>query len=319
MDDRSLSATWGRRCRARAALADELLGHEPIESARGEQRMWVGQDEHDRHFGVVRVRGDSGAIFLSSLLVSYLDMLDDVERGGTSLSQAQWTDLLRVPKLIFDFAARRPALAAGGNDVPVPVGRGELLPQRRWDVGHRLFFTLLQTMTQMVASLSGAARAGDEADAREFVELLRLTTLGCTASLRLTADFSIVDYELGVRPTMLPPHVRPGFSGLQTRDHYRLLQALRKLQVDMPTVIPLGEPHAELIAAVRGLHDAHAYVCTRFGGATGPSLRMAALGQSAVKGVEALRGLARRRELLLAPPPTMTSRAHPLSGEDGHD
>ncbi len=118
-DDQVLRVTEPERHRARRVLTDELLGHEPIPPARSGRRA-LDQDEHDRHFGVVRVHGDSGAIFLTSLLVSYLDMLDDVERGGTTLGQAQWTDLLRVPTLVFDFALRRQASAFPGSDFRAP-------------------------------------------------------------------------------------------------------------------------------------------------------------------------------------------------------
>ncbi|MET0133576.1 MAG: hypothetical protein ABW215_08275, partial [Kibdelosporangium sp.] len=320
-DDRLLRATGPARRRAGLALADELLACEPIGPAGGERRASADRDEHDRHFGVLRVRGDSGAILLASLLVSYLDLLDDVERGGTTLDRTKWTDLLRVPTLVFDFALRRPP-ASVGADVPVPAGRGELQPHRRWHVGHRLFFTLIQVTIQAVTGLSQAARARDVAGVRECVDLVRLTSLGSAAALRLAADFSPVDYQRTVRPTMLPPHVRPGFSGLQTRDHHHLVRAMGKLRADMATVAELGAPHTTLISAIRSLYDAHAHVCTRFGGGVAPSLRMAALGQHDGKGAEVVRGLAKHRESLIEPALGNTRdrpHAYRRSGEETYE
>lgn len=308
VDDRLLHAPEPERHRARDLLVSDRLVHRTLASSRVSPHLRENCDEHDRHFGVVRVHGDAGTIFLASLMISYLDMLDNVERAGTSLDRGQWSDLLRVPTLAFDFALRRsPSMIDGPGRVP--PGRGEYLPHERWHIGHRLFFTLIQATTQALTSLLRAARVGDGAGMEECMTLARFTVLGSAAALPLAADFEPVDYENGVRRTMLPPYVGPGFSGLQTRDHHHLIHTLVQLRSIAPAMDSISESYAEFTAAVHRLYDAHAFVCARFGGDKVPSLRMAAARRQIRRsGVEVVRGFAARRVSLLEP-------TRPVNGE----
>ena len=49
------------------------------------------------------------------------------------------------------------------------------------------------------------------------------------ASMRFASELPPPVYVERVRPTVLPPHVGPGFSGFQTRDHRRLVTVFRQL------------------------------------------------------------------------------------------
>lgn len=225
--------------------------------------------EHDRYFGVRRVEGNAAGVFLGGLLVSYLDAIDNAERMGTTLGDDEWRELMSAPTTLFDFALDR--RAARHRFVPsAPQGRGEYLPYRRWRIGHRLFFTLTQSIT---VALGGLLRAIDQQDVqamRDWVVLATPQVLGSSSALRLAADFEPSDYDACVRDTMEPPSAGPGVSALQARDHLYLLGTLERLQAVLPALDAVSQEYDEFTDAVQKLFESHHWLTERFGQANRP-------------------------------------------------
>ena len=179
LDDTVLSAPLVHQRLAHVVLATSGM----IEWAPGSGAVDDGPDER---FGVERVAGDRGGVFLSGVLIAYLDVLDNAARMSTSISEDAWRTLLWAPTALFDHVLRRPQV---GMTV-VPPGRGtEDLPHERAQAGQRLYFALMQAARFAV---NGVVRAQDD---RTLVEDCVTLATAClrAAAVALAFAADVVD------------------------------------------------------------------------------------------------------------------------------
>jgi hypothetical protein len=141
LDDTVLSASPVHQRLARVVLASSGV----IEWTPG---YWVQDPALDERFGVVRVGGDRGAVFLSGVLIAYLDVLENAARMGTSVPEDSWRTLLWAPTALFDHVLRRPQV---GMTVVTPGCGAENLPFERTQAGQRLYLALMQAVRFAVA------------------------------------------------------------------------------------------------------------------------------------------------------------------------
>ncbi|MFD4867725.1 hypothetical protein [Streptomyces sp. NPDC058412] len=230
--------------------------------------------EHDAFFGVARAHGPAD-LFLRALLVAEIDTALDLARTASSLSPAERSTLVSGGSALL---CHRRARHGSGNLVRPPEDRtappaDEHTAQLRWKSGHRLFFAHLQAITVTCGCAVHARTAAEQAAYLEY------TVLFCTSAalaMRHAADFAPELYVRSIRPTMTPPHVGSGFSGLQTRDHYYLVQSLDSLGTRLLPDVVGGMTYRKFEEALERLYAAHVHVCRRFGGDTNASLRMEA-------------------------------------------
>ncbi|MEM7114026.1 MAG: hypothetical protein AAF614_16445 [Chloroflexota bacterium] len=143
----------------------------------------------------------------------------------------------------------------------------------RWQLGHHLFFSYVQSLIIVCTRLVDELAEEDWIAARQTIEDATHLLWGVSVNFKLTGDFSQAAYEGYVRPNMF--EASEGFSGLWSQDHDYLVKAiLRKLK---PT---FQNPPPELASSVRTfqqafaiMYDSHKYVCERFEGSA-PSLLM---------------------------------------------
>lgn len=139
----------------------------------------------------------------------------------------------------------------------------------RWKLGHHVFHLLLTTMNTRLREAARQLSTQDwSAAAATLAELARLYD-SATATMRYAADFPRVEYESLIRPSMMPPFARQGFSGVFNAEHAAMLAGLRALrELYRPRQAEAPEP---VRAAWRRLLDAqrvnrrnHMFVCRRF-------------------------------------------------------
>ncbi|WP_103501460.1 hypothetical protein [Streptomyces sp. SM14] len=121
----------------------------------------------------------------------------------------------------------------------------------RWRLGHQLFHLHLTLMNRL---LDAAVSAAHDADwPRLLPALERLTVLydSATAAMTYSSDFDRAVYREQVRPTMEPPFVSPGFSGVFNREHREMTALLRRLRRATRAVEPGGVPGEVRIAESR--------------------------------------------------------------------
>jgi hypothetical protein len=168
LDDTVLSASPVHQRLARVVLASSGV----IEWQPGHG---TGDTGHDERVGIVRVGGDRGGVFLSSILIAYLDVLENAARMSTSVGEDSWRTLLWAPTALFDHVLRRPQV---GMTVVTRSPGTEYLPHERARSGERLYLALMQAVRFAVG---GVVRAQDDSPLAEDCVTL------ATACLRAAA------------------------------------------------------------------------------------------------------------------------------------
>ncbi|KOG89130.1 hypothetical protein [Streptomyces varsoviensis] len=219
--------------------------------------------EHDAFFGVTRGHGGPD-LFLRTLVLAEDDAWQDVRRHGTSLSDEERDRMLTADSLFLGGPAEAGTAPAGTDAMNQRACMG------RWRTGHRLFFTLLQSIAVSIRCATSAAGTAQREHLARAGRLGRATA----AAMRFAADFDPGLYARSVRPEMTPPQVRAGFSGAQTRDHDHLVRLLHTLPAHLDPATRRSTAYTDLLDALDQVYDAHVHVCSRFGGDTAPSLRM---------------------------------------------
>jgi hypothetical protein len=257
--------------------------------------------EYDAFFGVARAELAPVGVVEHSLLVVYRSLLEEAVSCGTRLSWSQWSGLCAAfHEMLGLVTGAGPSAAPLGGPEP-PLLRWHLDPDRRWRIGHHVFFVLTQGV---IIALSCLRQACADADFDLAARMLRLATrllIASAAAFAFTAEFSAAQYHGQVRPSMEPPGVSAGFSGLLSPDHHYLVKLLGVLGPQLRDLPPgLAPSHRSFVRAMGTVYEAHKYVCARFGGDGSASLRMSQA--STVSAVEVIHGLKVARTKLVRSP-----------------
>ncbi|MEM7801213.1 MAG: hypothetical protein AAF633_18620 [Chloroflexota bacterium] len=143
----------------------------------------------------------------------------------------------------------------------------------RWQLGHHLFFSFVQSLIITCSRLIDEIAAEEWDAARGTIEDTTHLLWGVSVNFKLTGDFSQAAYEGYVRPNMF--EAADGFSGMWSQDHdYLVKQILRRLKPTFQNPPPQLEPSIRTFRqAFAVMYDSHKYVCERFEGEA-PSLMM---------------------------------------------
>jgi hypothetical protein len=279
-------------------------GHRPLS-----RQAQAEQEEHDRYFEVGRTGGDAAQGFSAGLVLAYLSAYENcLSMGVTLLDDREWRLLFGGLAMLLDIAGG--PVVHGGTGLPAvalpaplePAGwRDAYDPPMRWLVGHQLFFALIQGVIVGLNCFTQAAAVEAIPEADEGLALAAVFMRSSAAAMKFASDFAPGDYETTVRPAMVPPKVREGFSGLQTRDHAYLVRVFGAFRPALATLAGRSEAHGEFVESVVSAYAAHEYICARFRGDVLPSLRMAAASRDRTDrtGVEVIREMMRARLALI--------------------
>jgi hypothetical protein len=309
----AVTIATGSPAEAVAALA-ALRGRPPTDGVRAGLADMAAEDKagrppanvagHDRFFHIHRIPGPKSVVFLHSILAAatlfHAEMAAEPERSGYFGAvgagfAALLGHLAGVATAPIDLAA-----------APAPVGTSSCKPAFRWVIGHQIFAALTQGLVMALQEFEAAMVAGVDVSVSSALALAADLLLASAASFRFACDFPPAAYEDDIRPSMMPPHVGEGFSGLLSDDHRALVQVmtrLRPLMEEAAARFPAG--HKRLTAAFQRVYADHKFICARFGGAEAPSLRGRTC--SHLSGVQQLESYERARSRLL----------HPIDRDDG--
>ncbi|NJP68152.1 hypothetical protein [Streptomyces spiramenti] len=260
------------------------------------------RDEHDAFFGVARATDLSAGAFL--LGGAHTHHVLAVHRARCGCGDPRDLDVLMSGwRCLRDHASGATGVATCPDDTAdddadlVDCPR----PHEHWRVGHQVFFVLIQGVVTGLRCFVSATGAGDARTASRALGLAAEMCRHSAVAMKFAGGLSLAEYEREVRPSMLPPAVRPGFSGFQTRDHALLVRTLRATR---PALASLGFHHPAVTALERALqrvYAAHRLVCSRFDGTRVPSLLMEATGPETARraGVEVVDELTERRLALV--------------------
>jgi hypothetical protein len=257
--------------------------------------------EYDTFFGVSRADPAADGVLAQSLLVAYRSLLEDGLACGTRMSWAQWSALCGTFHAMIGFVAGTGYRPGGLPVAEPPLLRVHSDPRRRWRIGHHVFFVLTQSLIVALGCFRDARAEGDTERARRMLRLATRLLTGSAAAFVFAGEFSAGQYHQRVRPSMEPPAVSAGFSGLLSPDHHYLVRLFGRLRPDLRGLPPeLVAEYRGFLAALGQVYESHKYACARFGGDRGASLRMSAT--STVAAVDVIQGLKMARTKLVRLP-----------------
>jgi len=248
-------------------------------------------DSHDEYCRICRVEDpDTLYVFTRSILKAYEELLEDTVSGGSSLTQDQWIALRAAFECLLHVVAGSKSAAQVRAELQVfdnmPVDTVWCDPLSRWIRGHHVFLVLIQGLIVAINCFVSAHAEDSLEDAFSALELATLLMHGSSASLHYAGDFPTSDYDETVRPTMMPPNVPPGMSGILARDHRHLIKLLQSQRNLFHAIEPgLRKKYEEFVTAFGCTYDAHKLVCSHFRGDERPSLLN---GNATESGVELL-------------------------------
>jgi hypothetical protein len=141
----------------------------------------------------------------------------------------------------------------------------------RWKLGHQLFHLHLAAMNTLLVDARGSLESARWVELTEALDQLRVLYDAATSTMTYAADFSPEMYEQLIRPSMAPPFMSPGFSGVLNTEHDQMTDRLRGLRRRFKELKRTGrvpeavaEASARLWAAQSRNRRNHLLVCERF-------------------------------------------------------
>ncbi len=145
--------------------------------------------------------------------------------------------------------------------------------RKRWQAGHHLFFTYIQSLLVICSQLEKRLEEGNLPAARQAIERATYVLWGVSVVFKYTGSFSQAAYDGYVRPNMF--EAAEGFSGMWAHDHdvlvKKVLNRLKPLFQDPPDELLPAIQNFRKVFAI--MYDSHKFVCERFEGDE-PSLLM---------------------------------------------
>jgi len=284
-----------------ACVAAALSGlPEPVfeNGAHTELDCRLAEEPHDAFFRIVRCCDPAATALarasLRAIQVFIEEADDETERcdyAGLELALQQV-----LSEVLGCLSAPAPALApVAVLHAPQPLMRARQ-PLSRWLRGHQIFAVLTQGLIRQLHRVVREVEAPPttSVDSMLNLELDRMAALYRASALafRFTADFDPAIYAQTIRPSMCEPYTPKGFSGTLSSDHgvlVKLLVGRREALAQASQRCPSA--YAAMRSAIASVYDDHKWVCARFDGDRGPSLRSASVNgeQTAVEMLDRFR------------------------------
>ncbi|MCR6482808.1 hypothetical protein M8542_08260 [Amycolatopsis sp. OK19-0408] len=222
---------------------------------------------YDDYFRIDRSE-DPAAWWAGAQRVARL-VVDDLP--GAGLGEDLQADLLAGVSRLLLASTSVPAHSGTTTPAKVPPHGEHETAARRWKLGHHLFHHLLSLMNSHADGLAAALGQPDWTTARLLVEELTVHYDAATAVMHYASSFPVAAYEETVRPSMEPPWMPPGFSGVFNREHQALLDSLTGLKPRLRGRAAEQAMPAEAARSARALWKAqsrnrreHKAICDKF-------------------------------------------------------
>jgi hypothetical protein len=141
----------------------------------------------------------------------------------------------------------------------------------RWKLGHQLFHLHLAAMNGLLVQADDALGKARWTELEAAFGKLTVLYDAATSTMRYAADFSQELYERVIRPSMAPPFMTPGFSGLLNIEHEQMLTRLTALRREFKAADRAGRVPGGVRGAATRLWSAqsrnrrhHIFVCEKF-------------------------------------------------------
>jgi hypothetical protein len=179
------------------------------------------------------------------------------------INSSRWAEVETAPA---------PGRDTGDEWMPARL-QAPLEPLDRWKLGHQVLHlylvAMVTLMNELQAEMDVLASEQIAATLMDVAELFSATSAG----MRYASDFDARAYGDVVRPSMAPPAMPPGFSGVLNTDHARMIESLPvtfgalarrfgEQQSAWPDFVTNG--WTALVDAQLEARRSHMFVCRRF-------------------------------------------------------
>ncbi|MFE0028540.1 hypothetical protein [Amycolatopsis sp. NPDC059021] len=141
----------------------------------------------------------------------------------------------------------------------------------RWKLGHQLFHLHLTAMNGLLVEAGHALERSRWPELETAIDKLTILYDAATSTMRYASDFSQDLYERVIRPSMAPPFMGPGFSGVLNAEHEQMLGRLTTLRRGFKAADRAGRVPGDVRSAAARLWSAqsrnrrhHIFVCEKF-------------------------------------------------------
>ncbi|WP_116044941.1 hypothetical protein [Amycolatopsis palatopharyngis] len=155
-------------------------------------------------------------------------VVDDLSAAG--LDEDLQADLLAGVSRLLLASTSVPAHSGTTTPNRVPPHGENDVAALRWKLGHHLFHHVLSLMNSHADGIASALDEPDWVTVRLLVAELTVLYDAATATMHYASTFPVSAYEETIRPSMEPPWMPPGFSGVFNREHETLLDSLTGLK-----------------------------------------------------------------------------------------
>ncbi|HEX5592314.1 MAG TPA: hypothetical protein VFX35_03070 [Solirubrobacterales bacterium] len=233
---------------------------------------------YDAYFGLDRSGTNLRRWTMQCLLVER-ELLSDLP--VTSLPEEARASMRLGFLILHRINARRwaevesaPALGGEAADDWMPTRlQAPLEPLERWKLGHQVLHLYLVAMVTLMGELQAEVDVLVSEQIAMTLEDVAELFSATSAGMRYASDFDARAYGDIVRPSMAPPAMPPGFSGVLNTDHARMIESLPvtfgalarrfgEQQSAWPDAVSNG--WTTLVDAQLEARRSHRFVCRRF-------------------------------------------------------
>jgi hypothetical protein len=262
-------------------------------------------EEHDRYFNIKRICGNSSILFVHSTLQAYYELLDEALATEVHLEQRTLSLLRATFEYLLAYVLRGRTASSLDREIlqaeRTVLCRRSLNPLHRWRMGHHIFLAIIQGLIVAFHCFDYAMHSADLHEGKEALKLATILMRGSGVALQFTGGFHVDEYLRIVRPSMTPPNLEAGFSGLQSIDHQYLIKQLTRLKSTLLALDPcLATEYRLFLQELDATYDSHKFVCAQFRGDKQHSLRMSQTSKKTA--VEVLEQLKQSRLKSIQPP-----------------
>lgn len=184
--------------------------------------------DYDNYFRIRREADPEG--WSSAARKVSKEIVEDLP--SSSLGEATQRDLLTGVSALLLSASRWPEKpdAARSAESDQATDHEVRVSVTRWKIGHHLFHLLLSLMNKHSDDALTALHEEDWRSAASDITDLTSLLNSATAAMHYASDFSRESYEGIIRPSMEPPWMPSGFSGVFNQDHQCFESNLKELR-----------------------------------------------------------------------------------------
>jgi hypothetical protein len=141
----------------------------------------------------------------------------------------------------------------------ISLSPAQVAAMTRWKRGHQSFHLQLTVINTLIEDSLEAVEAGEHPRLVRSLRLLCVLYDAATASMKYASDFPRELYVEFVRPSMMPPFLSPGFSGVLNTEHNRMVEGLKQLTRAMSQKLGgRADWRPDVADAWKALGEAHA-------------------------------------------------------------